>query len=134
MSARAQARDLKTMSVSSVTVVGIDVAKTHVDVCVLGTRGDVQQLANDAESHSVLTAALQPPQVGLVAMEAAGGYEAGAGLGAAGSRPARGSGQPAPGSLHSHSTCALNSALYLRRIGRAGRASGISSCMVSTSL
>lgn len=63
------------MSVSSVTV-GIDVAKAHVDVCVLGTRSDTQRLNNDAEGHSALAAMLQPLDVGLVVMEATGGYEA----------------------------------------------------------
>jgi transposase len=75
MSAHAQARGLKIMSVSSV-VVGIDVAKAHVDVCVLGAKSQVQRLANDAEGHSALAAALQPLGVGLVVMEATGGYEA----------------------------------------------------------
>ena len=63
------------MSASSVTV-GIDVAKAHVDVCVLGARSDAQRLDNDAEGHSALAAALQPLGVGLVVMEATGGYEA----------------------------------------------------------
>lgn len=63
------------MSVSSVTV-GIDVAKTHVDVCVLGARSEAQRLNNDAEGHSALAAMLQPLGVGLVVMEATGGYEA----------------------------------------------------------
>lgn len=63
------------MSVSSVTV-GIDVAKAHVDVCVLGAKSDAQRLNNDAEGHSALAATLQPLGVGLVVMEATGGYEA----------------------------------------------------------
>ena len=63
------------MSASSVTV-GIDVAKAHVDVCVLGAQSDAQRLDNDAEGHSALAAALQPFGVGLVVMEATGGYEA----------------------------------------------------------
>lgn len=63
------------MSVSSVTV-GIDVAKAHVDVCVLDANGAVQRFANDADGYSVLAASLQPLQVGLVVMEATGGYEA----------------------------------------------------------
>lgn len=63
------------MSVSSVTV-GIDVAKAHVDVCVLGAGGDVQRLSNDVEGHSALTAMLQPLNPSLVVMEASGGYEA----------------------------------------------------------
>lgn len=63
------------MSVPSVTV-GIDVAKAHVDVCVLGAKTDAQRLSNDAEGHSALAAMLQPLGVGLVVMEATGGYEA----------------------------------------------------------
>jgi len=66
---------LKIMSALSVTV-GIDVAKAHVDVCVLDSNGAVQRFANDADGHSALAAALQPLGVGLVAMEATGGYEA----------------------------------------------------------
>ena len=63
------------MYVSSVTV-GIDVAKAHVDVCVLGAKSDAQRLNNDAEGHSALAAMLQPLGVGLVVLEATGGYEA----------------------------------------------------------
>ena len=63
------------MSVLSVTV-GIDVAKAHVDVCVLGASSGVQRFANDADGHSALAAALLPLGTGLVVMEATGGYEA----------------------------------------------------------
>lgn len=63
------------MSVTSV-VVGIDVAKAHVDVAVLGAKFDAQRFDNDAEAHSALAAALQPLGVALVVMEATGGYEA----------------------------------------------------------
>ena len=63
------------MSALSVTV-GIDVAKAHVDVCVLGTHSDVQRFANEVDGHSALAAALQSLDVGLVVMEATGGYEA----------------------------------------------------------
>ncbi len=63
------------MSALSVTV-GIDVAKAPVDVCVLGTHSDVQRFANDVDGHSALAAALQSLDVGLVVMEATGGYEA----------------------------------------------------------
>lgn len=63
------------MSALSVTV-GIDVAKTHVDVCVLGAESEAQRFNNDAEGHSALAAILQPLGVGLVVMEATGGYEA----------------------------------------------------------
>jgi transposase len=57
-------------------VVGIDVAKAHVDVWVLGTKLDVQRFDNEAEAHSALAAALKPLDVALVVMEATGGYEA----------------------------------------------------------
>ncbi len=63
------------MSVTSV-VVGIDVAKAHVDVSVLSVKLDVQRFDNDADGHSALVAALQPLAVRLVVMEATGGYEA----------------------------------------------------------
>ena len=63
------------MSALSVTV-GIDVAKPHVDVCVLGAEIEAQRFNNDAEGHSELAAILQPLGVGLVVMEATGGYEA----------------------------------------------------------
>lgn len=63
------------MSALSVTV-GIDVAKSHVDVCVLGAGSGVQRFANDADGHSALVAALLPLRPALVAMEATGGYEA----------------------------------------------------------
>lgn len=63
------------MSALSVTV-GIDVAKPHVDVCVLGAESKAQRFNNDAEGHSELAAILQPLGVGLVVMEATGGYEA----------------------------------------------------------
>ncbi|UBQ06382.1 transposase [Tepidimonas taiwanensis] len=62
------------MSASSV-VVGIDVAKAHVDVCVLGAQFKAQRFDNQAEGHSALTAALKPLGVALVVMEATGGYE-----------------------------------------------------------
>jgi transposase len=57
-------------------VVGIDVAKAHVDVTVLGAELEAQRFANEAEGHSALAAALQPLGVALVVMEATGGYEA----------------------------------------------------------
>ena len=63
------------MSASSV-VVGIDVAKAHVDVSVLGAKLDAQRFDNQAEAHSALTAALKPLDVALVVMEATGGLEA----------------------------------------------------------
>jgi transposase len=57
-------------------VVGIDVAKAHVDVSVLGVKLDVSRFDNDADGHSALAAVLQPLGVALVVMEATGGYEA----------------------------------------------------------
>lgn len=63
------------MSASSV-VVGIDVAKAHVDVAVLGCEFEARRFDNEAEAHSALTAALKPLGVALVVMEATGGYEA----------------------------------------------------------
>ena len=63
------------MSASSV-VVGIDVAKAHVDVAVLGAKLEAQRFDNEAEAHSALAAALKPLGVALVVMEATGGYEA----------------------------------------------------------
>jgi len=63
------------MSASSV-VVGIDVAKAHVDVSVLGASLDAQRFDNEADAHSALAAALKPLGVALVVMEATGGYEA----------------------------------------------------------
>ncbi|MET0351180.1 MAG: IS110 family transposase [Rhizobacter sp.] len=62
------------MSVSS--VVGIDVAKAHVDVFVLGAEFKPQRFGNEPDGHSALAAALGPLGVGLVVMEATGGYEA----------------------------------------------------------
>ena len=63
------------MSASSV-VVGIDVAKAHVDVWVLGAKLEAQRFDNEAEAHSALAATLKPLGVALVLMEATGGYEA----------------------------------------------------------
>lgn len=62
------------MSVSS--VVGIDVAKAHVDVFVLGAQFMPQRFDNEADGHSALAIALAPLGVRLVVMEATGGYEA----------------------------------------------------------
>lgn len=57
-------------------VVGIDVAKAHVDVAALGAKLGAERFANDAQGHTGLLAALQPLGVSLVVMEATGGYEA----------------------------------------------------------
>ena len=65
LSAHAQARDPKTVSVSSV-VVGIDMAKAHVNVSVLGAKFDAQRFDNQAEAHLALTTALKLLDVALV--------------------------------------------------------------------
>jgi transposase len=64
------------MSERSVLVVGIDVAKAHVDVATLGVPLPESRFANDAEGHTALTAALEPLRPALIVMEASGGYEA----------------------------------------------------------
>lgn len=56
-------------------VVGLDVAKAHVDCAVLGAELTARRFANDVDGHSALAAALQPLGVALVVMEATGGYE-----------------------------------------------------------
>lgn len=63
------------MSATSV-VAGIDVAKAHVDVAVLGGEVAAQRFDNEAEGHTALVAALKSAGAALVAMEATGGYEA----------------------------------------------------------
>jgi transposase len=75
LSAHGQGRDPKAMSAAS-AVVGIDVAKAHVDVVVLGAELGAQRFENEAEGHSALAALLKPLGVALVVMEATGGYEA----------------------------------------------------------
>lgn len=62
------------MSVSSV-VAGIDVAKAHVDVDVVGAEFTPRRFDNEADGHSAIAAALKALDVGLVVMEATGGYE-----------------------------------------------------------
>lgn len=61
---------------ASSVVVGIDVAKAHVDIAVLGVKFNVQRFDNETEAHPVLAAALKPLGVALVVIEATGGYEA----------------------------------------------------------
>jgi len=56
--------------------VGIDVAKVHVDVRVLGAQLEAERFDNEPDAHSALAAALKPLGVALVVMEATGGYEA----------------------------------------------------------
>ena len=60
------------MSAISV-VAGIDVAKAHVDVGVLGAAFTPQRFDNEAEGHSAIAATLNTLGVGLVVMEATGG-------------------------------------------------------------
>jgi transposase len=62
------------MSVSSV-VAGIDVAKAHVDVDVVGAEFAAQRVDNEADGHSTIASALKALKVDLVVMEATGGYE-----------------------------------------------------------
>lgn len=57
-------------------IAGIDVAKAHLDVAVLGGPGLAERFANDDEGHQALLARLEPLGVQLVVMEATGGYEA----------------------------------------------------------
>lgn len=64
------------MSERSVIVVGIDIAKAHVDVAALGGALPAGRFANDAEGQSALAATLVPVRPALVLMEASGGYEA----------------------------------------------------------
>lgn len=63
------------MSAISV-VAGIDVAKGHVDVDVVGAEFAPQRFENEAEGHSAIASRLKALDVGLVVMEATGGYEA----------------------------------------------------------
>ncbi len=62
------------MSAFSV-VAGIDVAKAHVDVDVVGAQFAAQRFDNEAEGHTAVAVALKALGVGLVVMEATGGYE-----------------------------------------------------------
>lgn len=57
-------------------VVGIDVAKAHLDVAVLGGQLPTDRFVNDAEGQSALAETLQPLRPTLALMEASGGYEA----------------------------------------------------------
>lgn len=63
------------MSESSV-VVGIDVAKAHLDVQASTAPPLVERFANDEAGHAALAERLAPLGVALVVMEATGGYEA----------------------------------------------------------
>lgn len=84
------------MSVISV-VVGIDVAKAHVDVSVLGAKLDAQRFDNQAEAHSALAAAFEAAGCCLGGDGCHRWLRGGAGLCAAGGGPACGGGQPTPG-------------------------------------
>ena len=84
------------MSESSAVVVGIDVAKDHVDVAMVGASSTPTRYDNEIDGHTALIAALQPRSPQLVVMEATGGYEAALAR-AAGGRPGGRRGQPAPG-------------------------------------
>jgi transposase len=57
-------------------IAGIDVAKAHVDVAVVGGPALAERFANDDEGHQALLEWLVPLEVQLVVMEATGGYEA----------------------------------------------------------
>lgn len=59
----------------SAPVVGIDVAKGHLDVALLATPMVVKRYPNDGTGHQALIEWLEPLSVGLVVMEATGGYE-----------------------------------------------------------
>jgi transposase len=63
------------MSETSV-VAGIDVAKDHVDVNVVGARLDIDRFENSEEGHTALAAQLESLKTALVVLEATGGYEA----------------------------------------------------------
>ena len=64
------------VSERSVIAVGIDVAKAHLDVAVLGGEFTSGRFANDPEGLGALAATLVPLEPSLVLMEASGGYEA----------------------------------------------------------
>jgi len=57
-------------------VVGIDVAKAHVDVAIVGAPVAAARFANDDQGHVALLEVLSPLMPALVVMEATGGYEA----------------------------------------------------------
>lgn len=57
-------------------VIGIDVAKAHVDVAAIGAVLAGKRFANDTEGQTTLVAALAPLRPAVVLMEATGGYEA----------------------------------------------------------
>lgn len=64
----------KDMSQRKGLYIGIDVAKEHVDVA-FGETGTVERLSNEAAAHEVLAQRLCRESVGLIVLEATGGYE-----------------------------------------------------------
>ena len=54
--------------------VGVDVSKANLDICV-GVMGNLSTLKNDGTGHDALCRMLKPLKVGLVVLEATGGYE-----------------------------------------------------------
>lgn len=54
--------------------VGVDVSKANLDICV-GVMGSMSTLNNDGSGHEALCRMLKPLRVGLVVLEATGGYE-----------------------------------------------------------
>ena len=54
--------------------VGVDVSKANLDICV-GVMGNLSTLKNDGTGHDALYRMLKPLKVGLVVLEATGGYE-----------------------------------------------------------
>lgn len=63
------------MSEKPAVVVGIDVAKLHVDVAALGAQLPAQHYSNDTEGLTALADALSSLGPSLALMEASGGYE-----------------------------------------------------------
>jgi transposase len=59
---------------------GIDTAREHMNVFVLGAKLDALRFNNDAEGHTALAAVLQPLDPALRVMEATGGLQGGVGL------------------------------------------------------
>lgn len=57
-------------------VIGIDVAKSHVDVAAVGAALSSERFANDSEGQAALVGVLAPLRPAVVLMEATGGYEA----------------------------------------------------------
>jgi transposase len=73
-SAHAQGREPKTMS-GSPLVIGIDIAKAHLDVASVNPSSALGGFENEPEGHSALITQLQALKPALIVMEATGGYE-----------------------------------------------------------